>query len=136
MEFDTKVAIVVREDLASWQKLNVAAFLATGVAASAPDAIGKPYEDASGRHYSALLIQPIRIHSADASGLQRAFEQAHQRELTMSVFVKAMFETGNDDDNRAAFIAEPAGAPDLVGIALRGPKKSIDKAIKGLPLHP
>ena len=136
MEFDTKVAIVVRDDLASWQKLNVAAFLATGVAASAPDAIGKPYEDANGRHYARLLVQPIRVHSADAPGMQRAFEQAHQRELTMAVFVEAMFDTGNDDDNRAVFAAEPADSPNLVGIALRGPKKMIDKALKGLPLHP
>ena len=26
--FDTKIAIIVREDLATWQKLNVTAFLA------------------------------------------------------------------------------------------------------------
>ncbi len=36
---DTKVGIVVRADLPVWQKLNVAAFLATGVAAAAPDSI-------------------------------------------------------------------------------------------------
>ena len=40
MEFDTKVVLVVREDLASWQKLNVTAFLATGIAAAAPEIIG------------------------------------------------------------------------------------------------
>ena len=32
MEFDTKVAIIVLDDLAVWQKLNVTAFLATGIA--------------------------------------------------------------------------------------------------------
>jgi hypothetical protein len=136
MEFDTKVAIVVRDDLASWQKLNVTAFLATGIAAVAPEAIGKPYEDASGRKYAALLGQPMMIHTGDLSGLQRAFQQGHQRELTMAVYVSAMFSTGNDDDNRAVFSAEPADQPDLVGVALRGPKKMIDKAVKGLALHP
>ena len=29
--FDTKISIVVREDLATWQKLNVVAFLMSGV---------------------------------------------------------------------------------------------------------
>ena len=29
--FDTKISIVVREDLATWQKLNVVAFLTSGV---------------------------------------------------------------------------------------------------------
>lgn len=42
MMFDTKVAILVLEDLATWQKLNVTAFLATGIAAAAPDAMGEP----------------------------------------------------------------------------------------------
>ena len=40
--FDTKVALIVREDMAVWRKLNVTAFLATGIAAAAPDAIGAP----------------------------------------------------------------------------------------------
>ncbi len=40
--FDTKFVIVVREDLAMWQKLNVTAFLSTGVAAAKPDIIGMP----------------------------------------------------------------------------------------------
>ena len=135
MEFDTKVAIVVREDLAVWQKLNVTAFLATGIAAASPEAMGKPYEDRDGRQYAALLGQPMMVHSGDAAGLLRAFQQGHQRELTMAVYVKAMFSTGNDEDNRAAFLCEPADQPDLVGIALRGPKKMVDKAVKGLALH-
>lgn len=29
--FDTKIALVVREDLATWQKLNVTAFLTSGI---------------------------------------------------------------------------------------------------------
>lgn len=33
MRLDTKIAIVVRADLAVWQKLNVTAFLASAVAA-------------------------------------------------------------------------------------------------------
>ena len=31
MDFDTKIAIIVRDDLATWQKLNVTAFLTSGV---------------------------------------------------------------------------------------------------------
>ena len=32
VSFDTKVAILILADLATWQKLNVTAFLATGIA--------------------------------------------------------------------------------------------------------
>ncbi len=33
IRFDTKIAIAVRGDLEPWQKLNVTAFLASGIAA-------------------------------------------------------------------------------------------------------
>lgn len=136
MIFDTKVAILVREDLAMWQKLNVTAFLATGIAGAASDAMGAPYEDATGRQHSRLLGQPILIFSATAATLQRAYRAGIERGLNRAVYVAAMFTTGHDEANRAVFRAEPAEAPDLVGLALRGPKKDIDKATKGASLHP
>jgi hypothetical protein len=134
--FDTKVAILVQADLAVWQKLNVTAFLATGIAAAAPEAIGEPYLDAAGRAHARLIVQPIMIFAADADQLQRAFASAIERGLTRAVYVRAMFATGHDAANRAVFREEPADRPDLVGIALRGPKKDIDKAVKGCQLHP
>jgi len=42
---------------------------------------------------------------------------------------------GHDAANRAVFKAEPAEAPDLVGVALRGARKDVDRATKGLALH-
>ena len=38
--FDTKVVVVLQEDLAAWQELNVTAFLMSGIATSAPDLVG------------------------------------------------------------------------------------------------
>lgn len=46
-QFDTKIAIVLREDLAVWQKTNAAAFLVSGFAAAAPDLVGEDYVDGS-----------------------------------------------------------------------------------------
>lgn len=134
--FDTKVAILVQEDLAVWQKLNVAAFLATGIAGSVPDAMGSPYEDAAGRQHARLLGQPMLVFAATTELLQRAWKQAIERSLIRSAYVRPMFETGHDAANRAVFKLEPADAPDLVGLALFGPKKDVDKAIKGARLHP
>jgi len=133
--FDTKVAIVVLDDLAVWEKLNVTAFLATGIAGAAPEAMGEPYEDAAGRLHARLLGQPILVFAAGAEGLSRAWRVAIEWELTRAVYVRAMFETGHDAANRAAFKAEPADAPDLVGVAIRGSKKDVDRATRGLRLH-
>ena len=135
MVFDTKVAILVLEDLAVWQKLNVTAFLATGIAGAAPEAMGEPYEDAAGRRFAALLGQPMLVFAATPQALLRAWRNGIERGLTCAVYVRAMFATGHDAANRAAFKAEPADAPDLVGIALRGPKKDVDKATKHASLH-
>ena len=136
MVFETKVAILVLDDLAVWQKLNVTAFLATGIAGGAPEAMGEPYEDAAGRQHARLLGQPMLIFAAGAETLQRAWRQGIERGLSRAVYVRAMFSTGHDAANRAAFLLEPAEAPDLVGLALRGPRKDVDKATKGASLHP
>lgn len=136
MTFDTKVAILVLDDLPVWQKLNVTAFLATGIAAAAPEAMGEPYEDAAGRPFARLLGQPILVFAAQPSGLLRAWRVGIERGLTRAVYVRAMFETGHDEANRAVFKAEPADTPDLVGLALRGPRKDVDNATKGASLHP
>ena len=44
--FDTKIASVVRDDLAVWQKLNVTAFLTSGIVGATDGLLGEPYEDA------------------------------------------------------------------------------------------
>ncbi|SKA34516.1 DUF2000 family protein [Consotaella salsifontis] len=134
--FDTKVAILVLDDLATWQKLNVAAFLATGIAAAAPEAMGDPYEDVAGRGFARLLGQPMLIFAAGESELKRAHRISGEKGLSTAAYVRAMFSTGHDAANREVFKAEPADAPDLVGIAIRGPKKDVEKATKGARLHP
>ncbi|MCU1723805.1 DUF2000 domain-containing protein [Pseudomonas sp. 5P_5.1_Bac1] len=133
--FDTKVVIVVRNDLATWQRLNVVAFLSTGIAAAAPEVMGQPYVDADGRQYGNLFGQPMMIFEADLAGLQKTHRAGLERQLTMSPYVFAMFSTGHDAANREVFLAEDPANLNLVGLALRGPKKAVDKAIKGLSLH-
>ncbi|WP_144112962.1 DUF2000 domain-containing protein [Paraburkholderia sp. BCC1886] len=133
--FDTKVALIVRDDLAVWQKLNVVAFLATGVAAAIPEALGEPYEDASGHVYGRMLGQPMLVFAADLSGLQAAHRQALTRELDIVPYVQPMFATGHDAANREAFRAQDTSHFEFVGLALHGAKKAVDKAVKGLALH-
>lgn len=134
--FDSKIAFVVRDDLESWQRLNVVAFLATGIVAAAPDVLGETYIDAHHRPYSRISAQPMLIFAGDLAALQRTHRKGLERELTLVPYVQAMFATSNDADNRAVFLEEDADAMNLVGIALRGPKKAVDKVIKGLSLHP
>ena len=135
MIFDTKVALVVRSDLEVWRKLNVAAFLASGIAAAYPDCIGEPYADASANAYHALIGQPILIYGGDAMALTRALDRALARGVKAAVYTEEMFATTHDAANRAAVAGVERGALALVGLAFRAERKVIDKVVDGLKLH-
>lgn len=76
MEFDTKLAVVLLDDLAVWQKTNVTAFLVSGIAATDPSTVGEPYVDGSGTRYLPMFRQPLMVYAADAAGIRRAYERA------------------------------------------------------------
>jgi hypothetical protein len=136
VRFDTKIAIAVRDDLLLWQKLNVTAFLASGIAASSGEIIGKPYEDGSGNTYLELFRQPVVVYAATAQTLGQAHQRALARQLPMAIYTMDMFTTGNDDDNRAVVRVVPAGALSFAGLAVHGPRNAVDKVFKGATLHP
>ena len=136
-QFETKVAIVVRDDLATWQRLNVTAFLMSGLTANAGNgAIGHDYEDADGRLYLPLLVQPVLVFEAGAAKLQTVRERAERRGVSIAIYTGDMFATGNDEDNRAAVRSVPTEQLDLVGIGLRAPHRDADAVLRGLARHP
>jgi hypothetical protein len=137
MEFDTKIAIVLRDDLAVWQKANATAFLVSGIAGSDPQTVGEPYVDGSGNSYLPMFRQPVLVFAGDAAAVRRAYERAMQREVAqLAIFTNDLFSTPHDDANRAAVAAVPAEELDLVGIALRADKKTVDKVVDRLKRHP
>jgi hypothetical protein len=136
MRFDTKVAIAVREDLAAWQQLNVTAFLASAVAAGVPGIIGEPYADRAGNSYLPMFRQPVLVYVASGTQLGHVHRAALARGLDVAVYIEDMFKTGHDEANRATVLAADAARLPLVGLAVHGPKNPVDKALKGLSLHP
>ena len=73
---DTKIVIVVRDDLPVWQKLNLTAFLSSGVANTAPESVGEAYQDADGTKYTPMFSQPVLVFAADAYELSRTLDRA------------------------------------------------------------
>ena len=134
--FDTKIAILVRDDLAAWQRLNVTAFLASGIAAAHPHLVGEPYVDADGTKYLPLLGMPVLVFECTKESLTAARERAVKRSLALAVYTFDMFRTGHDEANRAVVRAVPGGDLDVVGIAVHGPRNAVDKVVKGSTLHP
>ena len=134
--FDTKIAVVLAEDLAPWQSLNVTAFLMGGIAAKFPDAIGEPYRDRTGTVYTPLVGQPVIVLSAARDRLGTIQARATERGITTAAYIEEMFATGHDAANRAVFAEHAPADGRLVGLALRADKKMVDKVTKGARMHP
>jgi hypothetical protein len=131
-----KIAVVVRDDLATWQALNVTAFLVSGIGTRYPDLIGEPYVDASGEQYLSMFGHPVLVFTADAAGVARAAARSRARNLAMAVYTDDLFVTDNDDDNRAAVAKVATEELALAGIAVAGARRDVDKALDRLRLHP
>ncbi|MCU1394987.1 MAG: hypothetical protein JWM34_3415 [Ilumatobacteraceae bacterium] len=131
-----KIAVVVRDDLAVWQRLNVTAFVSSGIGTRFPELIGEPYLDASGVTYLAKFVLPVLVFAGDAAAVRRSFDRARGRELAISVYSDELFSTGNDIDNRAAVAAVTTEALSIAGFAVAGDAKQVDKALDKLRFHP
>lgn len=135
MRFDTKIAVLLRDDLEPWQELNVTAFLASGIAAN-PELLGEAYVDADGTPYTPMFRQPVLVFRGDRGLLTAAHDRAVTRGVAPAVYTAELFGTGHDEANRAAVAAVPRAGLDLVGIAVHGPRNVVDKILKGAALHP
>ena len=133
--FETKIAIVVRDDLAPWQELNVTAFLTSGIVGASQGLLGEPYEDAAGNTYNPLVIQPMIVLSANPEAIKTIYRRAIERGVRLSLYIEEMFATGHDAANRAAMKQHLPEALNVVGLALREDKKLVDKITKGARMH-
>jgi hypothetical protein len=135
VRFETKIVVVLRADLPVWQKLNMAAFLSSGVAASAPESIGLPYGDADGTAYLSMFGQPVLVFEASAAELTRTLDRALSRDVQPAVFTEQLLATGHDEANRAAVAAIARADLALTGLGFRTERRDADKITKGLHLH-
>ena len=134
--FETKIAILLRADLQTWQRLNVTAFLASGIAVTRPEIVGAPYESADHVAYLPMFGQPVLVLEGDAAAVRETHARCRRRELAVSVFTSDLFGTGYDEANRAAVAAVPAADLDVVGLGIHGPRNAVDKVLKGAWMHP
>ncbi|MDP9787134.1 DUF2000 family protein [Agrobacterium tumefaciens] len=133
--FDTKIAVILRDDLAVWQKLNVTAFLMSGIVAQTKKIIGEPYRDGAGNVYNPLSIQPVVVMATDQEALRKIHQRSLERDVTTSLYIEEMFATGHDVANRQVFSEFSPDNAKVVGMALRADKKIVDKITKGAKLH-
>src|SRR5262249_1580111 len=111
------------------------AFTVSGIAGTIEGIIGEPYEDGSGNRYLPMFRQPVLVFCATPEQMKTVYERALGRQLRFSLFTEELFQTNNDDDNRAMVQARPQDALNIVGLAMWAEKKQVEKVLKGVPLH-
>jgi hypothetical protein len=135
--YDKKIAIIIKADLADWQKLNVTAFLASAVAIQFSETHGQAFVNASGTTYLPFIKHPMLIYKADTTEqLQRAYNRAKERELQIGIYTEPLFSTKNEEGNLVEIARYTDAEQPLVGIVLYGENKKVDKALDGLKFHP
>lgn len=134
MEFGTKIKIVLRDDIEIWQKLNVTAFLMSGIAGT-QNIIGQSYVDRDGVQFLPMSQQPIMIHSATGEQMKELLPKALTKDVVIAIYTHELFNTYNDEDNRAMVAQFKTQELDLVGIDIRGKKNQVDRLLKGFELH-
>ena len=136
MTYDTKIAIVIKDSLLVWQKLNVASFLASSVAIQFPETHGQSFVNASHSEYLPFIKQPILIYKAETDDqMKRAFNRAKERELAIGIYTEPLFATKGEDENLAEIAKSTDEEQNLVGIVVYGDGKKVSKALDGLKFH-
>ena len=132
-----KIAIIIKNDLLTWQKLNVTAFLASSVAIKYEETHGKAFVNSSGSEYLPFIKHPILIYKADTdAALKRAFTRAKERDLSIGIYTNPLFSTKNEEGNHIEIAKYTDEGQELAGIIIYGENKKIDKALDGLEFHP
>jgi hypothetical protein len=108
----------------------------SGIAATVAGVTGEPYEDASGNRYLPMFVQPVLVFAGETADVRAAYERAMAAQVTPAIYTEELFKTGFDVANRAAVKTVAAEALNLVGLAFRAERKTADRIVKGLSLHP
>ena len=126
---------MLRDDLPTWQKLNVTAFMVSGIAGTVAGVVGEDYEDGSGNIYLPMFRQPVLVFTGTAEQMRTVYERMRSRDLRFAIFTEELFRPATT--STIAPPSERARASDLniVGLAVRADKKIMDKVLRGLSLH-
>ena len=136
MEYDNKIAIIIRGDLLNWQKLNITAFLASSIAIKFPETHGAAFINASGSEYLPFIKHPMMIFKANTQQeINRYFERAKARDLAIGIYTEPLFATRSETENHIEIKKMTDENQVLVGIIIYGENRKVNKALSGLKFH-
>lgn len=131
----TKCVMVIDLGLSLGLRLNTAGLLGATLGRRLEKIIGPDVADASGESHVGILNVPLPILSADADTIKAIREKAMKVESLLVVdFTETAQREVRYEDYTEKLSATSAGELKYLGVALYGPKKSVNKLVGNLPL--
>lgn len=129
-----KCVIVVDEDLGAGLAANTAAVLALSVGAATPGLIGGTCRDADGAEYPGLTVLPVPVLVADGPGLAALRGRAGDEGRLVAVVTDAAQRSKTYEDYQAALSDTPTAEVRILGVALAGAPKQVNRLVGNLRL--
>lgn len=130
------MAVVLRDDLASWQLTNtighIAAYL--GNKMSEPLDTGKYFISKDNLNYPRNSQFPIIALKATRDDLLHLVEKLHQSKLLWIGYVQEMIDMIDDEELARSFGTKMSQEMDLLGIGIFGLKEELKQFTEGLKL--
>ncbi|GAA0935641.1 DUF2000 domain-containing protein [Nonomuraea longicatena] len=132
---NTKLVMVLRDDLPRGLAVNAAAVLALSLGGRLDGWLGADGKDASGGVHAGLNTHPVPVVTATGRELRELRERAADRsELRVVAFNEVARRSRDYDDYLAALEATPGEEIGYVGALVFGPRGPVTKLTKRFPL--
>ena len=133
--YEKKIAIVLRDDLLNWQKLNVTSFLASSIAIAFPEVHGNTFSTKTEGDFLPFINQPILVYKADNGDvMRRIFNRSKERVLHIGIYPQTFFSTKSAEENHLVMEQFSNETATLAGIVIYGETQKVYKALDGLKL--
>jgi hypothetical protein len=127
--------MVIDSGLPLGLRVNTAGLLGATLGRRLERIIGPDVVDASGESHVGILNVPLPILSADAETIKAIREKAMKAEGLLVVdFTETAQREVRYEDYTGKLSSTSAGELKYLGVALYGPKKSVNKLVGNLPL--
>ncbi|KOV67881.1 DUF2000 domain-containing protein [Streptomyces sp. MMG1121] len=131
----TKVALVLREDLPTAHAANTSAVLALSLGGRIGDSVGRDGEDASGGVHPGLNTHPIPVLTASAQELHLLLERARTTEGVQFVSLTETARRARDyEDYLTDLKATGAEELEYLGVIVHGPRSSVSRLTRRFSL--
>lgn len=130
-----KCAIVVAEHLPNGLAVNAASVLSVTLGANVDDLVGNDVKDADGVTHPGVIYTPLPVLTHSADGVSQILTTASaDEELFFATFSALAQSCKTYDEYIERMSAVPTSDVEVVGIALFGPKRKVNKLVGSLPL--